>query len=265
MARVPSSEIAPVVPLWVRMEVVLRAFWIQASLNYESMQGLGRLVCLLPVIRWLSLPGKEFASFVRRHSGLFNSNPFIATLGLGALARLEFDRNANPESVPDGMIERFSERVSTPLGSVGDELFWVTLRPHAVLLGALGALLTGVWGACLLLVVFGVWQGYYRWNCFTWGWASGARIAAVLQSEHFRRPAIYAGWIASGCAGAAFVLLLVKSPAGALTSKAQVAAFAGAFAGACAALSHRKPATWALLVAIGWTMMVSFGAKMLCG
>jgi len=253
------------VPLWVRMEVVLRAFWIQASLNYQSMQGLGRLVCLLPVMRWLSLPGKEFASFVRRHSGLFNSNPFVATLGLGALARLEFDRNANPESVPDGMIERFSERVSTPLGSVGDELFWVTLRPHAVLVGSVGALLTGAWGACLLLVVFGVWQGYYRWNSFTWGWAAGARIAAVLQSERFRRPAKYAGWIASGCAGAAVALLLVNSPAGALTAKAQVVAFGGAFAGACAALSQRKPATWALLAAVGWAIVVSFGAKMLRG
>ncbi len=247
------------------MEVVLRAFWIQASLNYQSMQGLGRLVCLLPVMRWLGMPRKESASFVRRHSGLFNSNPFVATLGLGALARLEFDRNANPESVPDGMIERFSERVSTPLGSVGDELFWVTLRPHAVLLGSLGALLTGAWGACFLLVVFGVWQGYYRWNSFAWGWTSGARIASVLQSERIRKPAKYAGWIASGCAGAAAALLLVNSPAGALAARTQLVAFAGAFAGACVALSHRKPATWALLVAIGWAVVVSFGAKMLCG
>jgi mannose/fructose/N-acetylgalactosamine-specific phosphotransferase system component IID len=245
------------IPPGIQLRSVVSSFFVQSSLNHVGMQSLGRLVCLLPVAKWLGIGRLEFPALVRRHSGLFNSNPFIAPLGIGALARLEHDRVRVSSSVPEGMIERFAERVSTPLGAVGDELFWVTIRPHAVLAGVLVALVAGAWGAWVLLGLFAAWQSWYRWNTFTWGWQAGERVGTVLRGEPIRKPARYAGIAASACAGAAVVFAWAQF--GVLVPGAQLAtvAFLGAAAGGAVVVYRRKPATWAFLAGVVWSLALS--------
>lgn len=251
----------PRIPTKVQVAAVVRSLWVQSSLNYTTMQGLGRLVCLLPVMRWLKLPGTEMAGFIKRHTGLFNSNPFVAALGIGALARLEHDRARNDGSVPEGLIERFAARVSTPLGAVGDELFWATLRPQALLLGVLVALFGGPWGAVALLACFGLWQGYYRWRSFSWGWAAGAEVAPVLQRLRASRSTKVAGIAASGCAGAVSASLFFERVV--VTGPAFLCfiAFSGAFVFAYLLIHRGKQATWALISGFVWAIVASVGAS----
>jgi len=174
------------------------------------MQNLGRLFCLVPVARWLRLDRSEWRDFVGRHLALFNSNPFISPLGIGALARLEADHKQGRRALREGVIERFSERLSTGLGAAGDELFWAAVRPQTVLLGCLVVLLWGAWGIVVFLAGFGLWQGIYRWTTFTWGWRAGSEVASVLRERAMRVPARWAGYAAAVCAGGLTAFLAMQ-------------------------------------------------------
>jgi len=251
---------APAIPLRVRLGVVLRSAWLQASLNYEGMQNLGCLFCLVPVALWLKLDRQEWRAFVRRHLGLFNSNPFISPLGLGALARLEADHHRGARPLAEDTIERFSARLSAPLGAVGDSLFWAAVRPQMVLLGSLVALLAGGWGLAVLLVGFAAWQWTYRWLTFSWGWTLGTQVGVMLRDWRLRRPAQIAGLIAATCAGALVVVLFLRGYArvtGTAPDWRSSAVFIVAAIGAGVLGYGRRHATWALLGGMGLGIVAS--------
>ena len=252
---------APPIPRSVQAQVVVRSAWIQSSLNYQGMQNLGRLFCLVPVARWLKLEKSEWPGFVRRHLGLFNSNPFISPLGLGALARLEADHKRGAQPLAGSMIERFSERLSTPLGAVGDELFWAAVRPQMVLLGCLVALTAGMWGPITLVVGFTAWQALYRWKTFTWGWVSGSQVASVLRDRRLRLPAQRAGLVAAACAGSLGVLLFLRHQGQIAGGHSwwSGAAFLVAAVSAGIWVHAQRPPTWALIGGLGWGLLASVG------
>lgn len=246
----------PQIPRSVQARLVIRSAWVQASLNYVGMQNLGRLFCLVPVARWLKLEPSEWVDFVRRHLTTFNSNPFISPLGLGALARMEADHKRGIARLPEGMIERFGERLSTPLGAVGDELFWAAVRPQMVLLGTLVALLAGVWGPAVFLVGFAVWQAIYRWKTFSWGWAAGQQVASILRDRRLRVPARRAGLVAAACAGAVAVVLFAGRTGqvvGAPATWLSALVFVAAAVSAAIWIRRQRAETWALVggVALG--------------
>jgi mannose/fructose/N-acetylgalactosamine-specific phosphotransferase system component IID len=70
---------------------------------------------------------------VVRSAEFFNCNPNLAGLALGATARAEYD------AVPGVQIARLRTALCSPLGALGDQLFWAGLLPFLV-----GAVLTGV-------------------------------------------------------------------------------------------------------------------------
>ncbi len=192
------------IPVGVRLGIVIRSAWVQATLNNRNMQGLGALFCLSPLARWLKLDREAWSRFVGRHSGTFNSNPFISPLGIGAIARVEADymRGSGDGSAGDDEIGSFSAKLSTPLGAVGDVLFWASIRPQMVLLGLACCLIAGPWwGAAVLVAGFSAWQWSFRWLTFGWGWDLGTRVAAMLRDERMRRPGGIAAKVAAFLAG----------------------------------------------------------------
>jgi len=243
-------------PRRVRVAIVARSFWLQASLNYEGMQNLGRLFALVPLARWLGLAGEPWGAFVRRHLSYFNSNPFIATLGLGALARIEADA-AGAGGPGADVVERFSMRVSASLGAVGDALFWAAVRPHVVLTGVLAAAVLGPYGVAAAVMLWLAWVVSYRWLCFQWGWESGRRVAGVLSSTKLRRAAHIAGQAGAVASGAVFAVLLLVT---ALDADARLGAgsfvrlvsFVGSAITSATIVAMRQHAAWALLAAGGW-------------
>ena len=60
---------------------------------------------------------------VVRSAEFFNCNPNLAGLALGATARAEY------EAVPGPQIARLRTALCSPLGALGDELFWAGLVP----------------------------------------------------------------------------------------------------------------------------------------
>lgn len=116
-------------PRSAHRSVLLRSFAIQASWNYRTMIGAGFAFALMPVLRLVYHGNEEdLNDAARRHSELFNSHPYLATMALGAVAALEVDR------APAELIERFKAAVRGPLGALGDRLVWAGALPTALLL-----------------------------------------------------------------------------------------------------------------------------------
>lgn len=120
-----------------RASLFVRSFAVQGSWNYRTLIGAGLAFALLPTLRRLyGADPQRLRQAVARHSGLFNSHPYLASVAIGAVATLE------AEGEEAAVVERFKTALRGSLGTVGDRLFWAGWRPVAVLL-ALSLLVTG--------------------------------------------------------------------------------------------------------------------------
>lgn len=113
--------------LSTRVTVFLRSFSIQGSWNYRSVLGLGFAFSLLPLLRRCNLSTEELETTLQRHLEPFNSHPYLVGIALGAVARMEEERQ------DPAMIRRFKEAIQGALGSLGDSLVWGAWRPTTLL------------------------------------------------------------------------------------------------------------------------------------
>ena len=84
---------------------------------------------------------------VVRSAEFFNCNPNLAGLALGATARAEY------EAVPGAQIARLRTALCSPLGALGDQLFWAGLVPALVGFALAAVVLGAGWWAVLGLLV----------------------------------------------------------------------------------------------------------------
>lgn len=224
--------------------MLLRSFAVQATWNYRTLTGTGFAFGVLPALRHLY--GADAAGLdaaVRRHTTLFNSHPYLATVGIGAIARLEAD------GAPPELMERFKGAVRGPLGSLGDRLFWLGWRPLCAMLG-LGMLLLGApwWAAVgLFLLAYNLVHLYVRAWGLRAGLRSGISVAADLRSSSLEQGAHVAARAGSLVAGGAVVLACAvgaQHPGSA--SAVSLAAAAGFLLGA-----RFRPVAW-IAVAVVW-------------
>lgn len=167
-------------PPW---RVLARAFAVQGSWNYETLAGTGFAFVILPALRLTYPDPAELDAAVRRHEQPFNSHPYLATLALGAVIRME-EEGRDPE-----MIERFKAALRGSLGTLGDQLVWAGWRPVCVLC-ALGLLLAGApwWGVVVGFLVFynAVHVALMGWG-LSLGYREGMGVAERLRSSLVRR------------------------------------------------------------------------------
>ena len=105
---------------------LLRLFAIQGTWNYERMLGVGMGYAAEPLLEDLkTVDPVRHGEAVVRSAEFFNCNPNLAGLALGATARAEY------EAVPGTQIARLRTALCSPLGALGDELFWAGLVPAA--------------------------------------------------------------------------------------------------------------------------------------
>ncbi len=125
------SASPPLVPGPVRRSTELRAFLIQGSWNYRVMQGTGVAFAMLPVLRHVWGEGPGFDEALARHCEHFNAHPYLSSVALGALTRLE------AEHVDEATIRRFRAAIRGPLGALGDRVVWATWLPLAAVVALL--------------------------------------------------------------------------------------------------------------------------------
>lgn len=160
------------------LAMLVRSFAVQASWNYRTFIGTGFCFVLLPVLRLVHGRGDRLQDAVRRHSGIFNSHPYLVGIAAGAVARLEAE-GADPR-----LTERFKAAVRGSLGSLGDRLVWAGWRPVCALLAVAGALAGASWwlAGLLFLVLYNMGHLAVRIGGFQLGLRHGTNVAERLRT-----------------------------------------------------------------------------------
>jgi hypothetical protein len=123
------------------------------------------------------LRGREpvrHAEATARSAEFFNANPNLAGLALGALVRAELDLAPGPQ------IDRLRAALCSPLGALGDQLFWVGLVP-ALGGAAIAAAALGLgWGVAVGIVIV---YSAIRWWVLRWGIRTGLGAGTAVGRE----------------------------------------------------------------------------------
>jgi mannose PTS system EIID component len=162
----------------------LRSFAIQGAFNYRTLVGMGFAFALLPVLRYVyrDQPA-QLDDAVRRHTGLFNSHPYLAGIALGAVARLEA-AGERPE-----VIERFKSALRGSLGTMGDRLVWAGWRPACVCAALLMLLAGAPWWVAVgaFLLIYNAGHFALRWWALRLGLNYGLRVGERLRRSRLDR------------------------------------------------------------------------------
>jgi mannose/fructose/N-acetylgalactosamine-specific phosphotransferase system component IID len=128
---------------------------MQAVWNFRSLLSIGFSLCFLPVLRKLCDTPKEKEEFFHRHIRFFNAHPYFASYALGISIRLE-EMHHNGEPHMHETADRLKELLISPLGAIGDKLFWALIKPACLITGMVGIYLapTIIFKVIALLVVF---------------------------------------------------------------------------------------------------------------
>jgi PTS system mannose-specific IID component len=201
---------APVVRLsaltWVN--IFTRSLAIQGSWNYETLLGNGIGFSVEPALRQLpgGVRGTAFKEAITRESAYFNAHPYLASVAIGALARVELSL------VPPDRIERFRTALCGPLGSVGDRLIWAGWLPFCSLVAllAFGLRATPIFVVVLFLVLYNAGHLALRiWGLHV-GWTRGLGVASALANPVLRQGPTHLARAAAAAAGIAVPLTAAR-------------------------------------------------------
>ena len=186
-----------------RLRAILRLFAIQGTWNYERMLGVGMGYAAEPLLDDLkAVDPVRHGEAVVRSAEFFNCNPNLAGLALGATARAEY------EAIPGSQIVRLRTALCSPLGALGDELFWAGLVPALIGLALIGVVLgAGWWAIGGFLLVYNsirLWTAY--WSLQT-GIESGMRVGSAISGSWIPRAIEWVGPAAGLAVGAAIPLV----------------------------------------------------------
>jgi PTS system mannose-specific IID component len=191
---------------------LLRLLAVQGAWSYERMTGIGMGYAALPLLSDLESEHPDrHREATARSAEFFNCHPYLAGLALGASARAEY------EGVPGEQIRRLRTALCSPLGALGDQLFWAGLVPilmsvalAAVALGGGGAVLVGV------LVLYNVARVLVTRWALTTGIETGMQVGTAISASWLPRAAtriaVPAGLVAGLAVPLAGAWLLTPAP-----------------------------------------------------
>ena len=165
-----------------RMAVCWRSTFLQGSWNYERMQNLGWAYSLIPAIKKLYTNKEDQAAALKRHLEFFNTHPYVAAPIMGVTLALE-EEKANGTDIEDAAIQGVKIGMMGPLAGAGDPLFWFTLRPIFLSLGAGLAVSGNVLGPIVFFVLWNVMVAAVKWYTQEFGYRAGTAITADLSGN----------------------------------------------------------------------------------
>jgi len=182
-----------------QLRALLRLFAVQGTWNYERMLGVGMGYAAEPLLEDLkAVDPVRHGEAVVRSAEFFNCHPNLAGLALGATARAEYEAVAGPQIV------RLRTALCSPLGSMGDQLFWAGLVPALVGITLVVVMLGGrMWAIVGFLLAYNsirIWTGY--WSLRT-GMSAGMKVGAAIGSSWLPHAIEWVGPAAGFALGAA--------------------------------------------------------------
>lgn len=162
-----------------RFKMFLRSYFLLSSFNYERMQNGGVAYTLIPAIKKLYSKKEDRAAALKRHLEFFNTHPFMANPIFGVTMALEEER-ANSADVDDAAISGVKIGMMGPLAGAGDPLFWFTLRPILLSLGASLAVSGNILGPLLFFILWNIMAAAVKWYTQEFGYRAGVSITDDL-------------------------------------------------------------------------------------
>ncbi len=182
-----------------RWRALLRLLAVQGTWNYERMLGVSMGYAAEPLLEDLkTVDPVRHGEAVVRSTEFFNCNPNLAGLALGATARAEY------EAVPGEQIARLRTALCSPLGALGDELFWAGLVPALVGLALVAAVLGAGWWAIGGFIAL---YNLVRFGTAVWalrtGFDAGMRVGSAISASWIPRAVARIGPLAGAGVGLA--------------------------------------------------------------
>ena len=162
-----------------RFKMFLRSYFLLSSFNYERMQNGGVVYTLIPAIKKLYSSKADRAAALKRHLEFFNTHPFMANPIFGVTLAFEEER-ANGANVDDAAISGVKIGMMGPLAGAGDPLFWFTLRPIMLSLGASLAVSGNVAGPFVFFILWNIMAAAVKWYTQEFGYRAGTAITDDL-------------------------------------------------------------------------------------
>jgi mannose/fructose/N-acetylgalactosamine-specific phosphotransferase system component IID len=232
-----------------RLRTLVRLLGIQATWNYERMQGVSMGYAAEPLLRALFANDPErYRQALSRGTGFFNANPYLAPAAIGAEVRAETD------GVPAPQIERLRSALSGPLGALGDRLFWSGLVP-ALASAALTLLLlgSGPWPVLAFVLALNTFRLALAPWLLSLGWEHGLKVGGALARSQLPRFSVVAESAAAFLGALAIPLVARRYLAGAALESVAgvVVVILGALLLRRKALPTVSPMAMTLVVALG--------------
>jgi mannose/fructose/N-acetylgalactosamine-specific phosphotransferase system component IID len=163
-----------------RLQVWLRLIVLQASWNFEWLQGTGFIYAICPALKQLYPDSEDLKAACQRHACYFNTHPYLAPLVVGAVLRLEEERAAG-KTEQYISISEFKDMVAAPCAAIGDALFWGGLRPLVAGITLFFAIKGILWAPLIYLVLYNLVPLWFRTFFFVRGYRQGIRSVDFLQ------------------------------------------------------------------------------------
>ena len=175
--------------------MALRSYWLQSSFNYETMQSGGWLFAMIPGLEKVHTNKKDLAVSMYHNLDFINTHPFLVTFVMGIVLSLE----QNKMDIQTIRAVRIS--AASPLGGIGDALFWLTLVPITAGITSNMAIDGNIIAPLIFLIVFNICQFACRFGLMKWSYkvGTGAIDALTANMQAFTRAASILGVFVVGC------------------------------------------------------------------
>ncbi|WP_439442637.1 PTS system mannose/fructose/sorbose family transporter subunit IID [Listeria aquatica] len=154
-----------------------RSLLLQASFNYERMQGGGWTYSLIPGLKKIHKDKKDLSNSLLDHLQFFNTHPFLVTFIQGIILAMEENKENRTT------IRGIKIALMGPLGGIGDAMFWLTLLPITAGIGASLSMQGNAAGPILFLVIFNAVHFSLLFWLMHYGYNTGTRAISGLKEN----------------------------------------------------------------------------------
>ena len=180
---------APKVDQKTLNRMALRSYWLQSSFNYETMQSGGWLFAMIPGLEKVHTNKNDLAASMYHNLDFINTHPFLVTFVMGIVLSLEQNK------LDTQTIRAVRISAASPLGGIGDALFWLTLVPITADITSNMAIDGNIAAPFVFLLVFNLVLVACRFGLMNWSYkvGTGAIDALTANMQAFTRAASILG------------------------------------------------------------------------
>ena len=180
---------APQVDSKTLNRMALRSYWLQSSFNCETMQSGGWLFAMIPGLEKVHTNKNDLAASMYHNLDFINTHPFLVTFVMGIVLSLEQNK------LDTQTIRAVRISAASPLGGIGDALFWLTLVPITAGITSNMAIEGNIAAPFIFLLIFNLAQAACRFGLMKWAYkvGTGAIDALTANMQAFTRAASILG------------------------------------------------------------------------